>query len=147
MSGNEMKVSGKGLAVIKHFEGLRLTAYLCPAGVLTIGYGHTGKDVLQGMKISVDRAIELLLADVAGFERSVAAMVSVPLTQGMFDALVSFAFNLGAGKLKGSTLLRRLNDGDKDLAADEFLKWDKANGKPLAGLTERRKDERELFLS
>ena len=142
-----MKISEEGLSIIKHFEGLRLTAYLCPAGVLSIGYGHTGKDVVQGMTISVEKAIELLLGDVSGFEKSVSAMVTVPLTQGMFDALVSFAFNMGAGKLKSSTLLKRLNDSDKDLAAEEFLKWDKANGKPLAGLTERRKDERMLFLS
>ncbi len=142
-----MRVSEAGLAIIRKFEGLRLSAYLCPAEKLTIGYGHTGADVKRGMKISVEQANELLLGDVAKFERSVNELVTVAMTQGMFDALVCFAFNLGAGSLKSSTLQKKLNSGDKLGAAEEFQKWNKALGKVLPGLTARRSAERELFLS
>lgn len=146
MSDSVMKVSEAGLALIRKFEGLRLSDYICPGGIRTIGYGHTGADVKQGMKISVDQANELLLGDVAKFERSVNELVTVAMTQGMFDALVSFTFNLGAGSLKRSDLLRRLNSGDMIGAGDEFLKWNKAGGKVLTGLTERRKAENRVFM-
>ena len=141
-----MQISENGLDLIRKFEGLRLAAYLCPSGVLTIGYGHTGSDVKRGQKIDEDRATELLMNDVKRFETSVNNLVKVEITQGMFDALVSFCFNLGAGSLHGSTLLRKLNAGDTAGAAEEFLKWDKANGKSLAGLTARREAERQLFI-
>ena len=142
-----MKISEKGLDLIRKYEGLRFAAYVCPGGKLTIGYGHTGPDVYEGWKIDAEEANELLERDVKRFERSVNELVHVPLTQGMFDALVSFSFNLGTGSLKSSTLLKRLNAGDFDAAADEFLKWNKAKGKVLAGLTARREHERELFLA
>ena len=141
-----MKTSYNGLALIMKFEGLRMDAYLCPSGVLTIGYGHTGSDVKRGQRIDADRARELLIDDVRRFEASVNDLVKVDITQGMFDALVSFCYNLGAGSLKGSTLLKKLNAGDTAGAAEEFLKWDKANGKSLAGLTARREAERQLFI-
>lgn len=142
-----MQISENGLDLIRKFEGLRLAAYLCPSGVLTIGYGHTGSDVKRGQKIDEDRATELLMNDVKRFETSVNNLVKVEITQGMFDALVSFCFNLGAGALQGSTLLKKLNAGDTEGAAEELLRWDKANGKPLAGLTARREAEQDLFLA
>ncbi len=142
-----MKISENGLDLIRKHEGLRLQAYLCPAGVLTIGYGHTGTDVKTAMKIDISQANALLSKDVERFEKSVNDLVRVPMTQGMFDALVGFAFNLGAGSLKGSTLLAKLNANDSQGAADEFLRWNKANGKVLDGLTARRESERELFLA
>jgi lysozyme len=142
-----MQISETGLELIRSHEGLRLNAYVCPGGKLTIGYGHTGPDVKPGLKISQDKADQLLRNDTKRFEKSVNELVTVPMTQGMFDALVSFAYNLGAGSLKSSTLLKKLNDGDKDGAAEEFLKWNKAKGKVLDGLTARRENESEIFLS
>jgi lysozyme len=142
-----MQISETGFELIRSHEGLRLNAYVCPGGKLTIGYGHTGPDVKPGLKISQDKADQLLRNDTKRFEKSVNELVSVPMTQGMFDALVSFAYNLGAGSLKSSTLLKKLNDGDKDGAAEEFLKWNKAKGKVLDGLTARRENESEIFLS
>ncbi len=142
-----MQTSEKGFDLIRKYEGLRLAAYVCPGGKLTIGYGHTGPDVYEGRKIDTEEANELLEHDVERFERSVNEMVHVPMTQGMFDALISFSFNLGAGALKGSTLLKKLNSDDREAAADEFLRWNKAAGKVLAGLSARRESERELFLA
>ena len=142
-----MQIGEKGLDLIRKYEGLRLVAYVCPGGKLTIGYGHTGPDVKSGQKIDVERANELLIKDVQRFEVAVNELVTVPMTQGMLDALISFSFNLGAGSLKSSTLLKKLNADDLDGAANEFLKWNKAKGNVLAGLTERRKSERELFLA
>ena len=138
-------------ALIREFEGLRLRAYLCPASKLTIGYGHTGQDVCEGKVISVAEAEELLVHDVAAFVPKVLALVHVPISQGMLDALVSFVYNMGAGKLGSSTLLKRLNSGDFDGAAVQFLVWTKAmvKGKfvALPGLIKRRKAEMRVFLS
>ena len=142
-----MQTSEKGLDLIRKYEGLQLAAYVCPGGKLTIGYGHTGPDVTEGRRIDAEEANELLGRDVERFERAVNELVTVPMTQGMFDALISFSFNLGAGSLKSSTLLKKLNADDREGAADEFLKWNKAKGKVLAGLTARRESERELFLA
>ena len=142
-----MQTSEKGFDLIRKYEGLQLAAYVCPGGKLTIGYGHTGPDVTEGRRINVEEANALLEHDVERFERAVNELVRVPMTQGMFDALISFSFNLGAGSLKSSTLLKKLNADDREGAADEFLKWNKAKGKVLAGLTARRESERELFLA
>ena len=142
-----MQTSEKGFDLIRKYEGLQLAAYICPGGKLTIGYGHTGPDVTDGRRIDAEEANELLGRDVERFERAVNELVTVPMTQGMFDALISFSFNLGAGSLKSSTLLKKLNADDREGAADEFLKWNKAKGKVLAGLTARRESERELFLA
>lgn len=144
-------ISPDGLLLIKSFEGLYLTAYRCPAGVWTIGYGHTGLrhgdgSVRAGRVISKDEAELLLRIDMDYFEGKVVSLVKVPLNADQFAALVSFAFNVGEGELKGSTLLRKLNAGDYTGAADQFLRWDKANGKTLRGLTRRRRSERKLFL-
>lgn len=139
-----MHISQKGLDLIKSFEGLRLSAYKCPADVWTIGYGTTA-GVKQGQTITKERADELLREDVARFEAQVLRLVKVPLTQGQFDALTSFVYNLGAGNLGNSTLLRLLNAGDYKGAAAQFDRWNKAGGKVLAGLVRRRAAERALF--
>ena len=140
-----MKTSNNGINLIKQFEGCILSAYKCPAGVWTIGYGHT-KDVKQGMKITTNQATNLLKEDLKTYENYVNKYVKVKLNQNQFDALVSFTFNCGGGALKSSTLLKKLNKGDYTGAANELLRWNKASGKVLAGLTRRRKAEKALFL-
>ncbi|HCH78871.1 MAG: muraminidase [Pseudomonas sp.] len=139
-----MHISEKGLALIRQFEGLRLSAYRCPAGIPTIGYGSTA-GVKLGQAITAERAEQLLREDVRQFEAAVSRLVKVPLTQGQFDALTSFAFNLGAKALEKSTLLRLLNAGDYSGAAAQFERWVYASGKKLAGLVKRRAAERALF--
>lgn len=143
-----MHISDKGLDLIKRFEGFRDTAYLCPAGVWTIGYGHT-HDVKEGDTISQDKAEELLREEVAAkYEPIVAANTdSLELTQGQFDALVSFVYNVGAYNFETSHLLTHLKAGDIEGAAAQFERWNRAGGKVLDGLTARRAAERELFLS
>ncbi|MDH0157376.1 lysozyme [Stutzerimonas stutzeri] len=139
-----MHISEAGLALIRQSEGLRLRAYLCPAGIPTIGYGSTA-GVKLGQTITAERAEELLREDVRQFEAAVSRLVKVPLTQGQFDALTSFAFNLGTKSLEQSTLLRLLNAGDYPGAAAQFDRWVYASGKKLTGLVKRRAAERALF--
>lgn len=139
-----MKTTEKGLALIRRFEGLRLLAYKCPAGIPTIGYGRT-EGVKMGQSITKERAEELLLEDVAACEAAVDRLVKVPLAHGQFDALVDFAFNLGAGRLEESTLLRLLNARNYSAAAAEFDRWTRAGGQVLPGLVRRRAAERALF--
>ncbi len=147
MSNSQFRTSSAGLQLIKSFEGLRLTAYQDMVGVWTIGYGHTGPDVRPGLMITQEQANALLAADLARFEQGVAKLVTLLLNQYQFDALVSFSYNLGLGNLQHSTLLRLLNAGEVTAAAEQFLCWDKAGGRQVAGLTRRRKAERELFLT
>lgn len=143
-----MLISRNGIELIKRFEGCKLTAYKCPAGVLTIGYGHTGDDVTEGLTISQEDANDLLFDDVLCFENGVNNLVEgLDLSQGMFDALVCFAYNVGLTNLKKSTLLKLLKDGKVLEASEEFVKWNKSNGKVLDGLTKRRAAEADLFLS
>ncbi|HCS6848240.1 TPA: lysozyme, partial [Escherichia coli] len=117
----------------------------------TIGYGWThpvdGKPVKRGMTIDQQTADRLLKTGLVGYENDVLKVVRVKLTQGQFDALVSFAYNVGSRALSTSTLLKKLNAGDIKGAADEFLRWNKSGGKVMPGLTNRRKAERALFLS
>lgn len=141
-----MKISQSGIDLIKRFEGCRLHAYLDAVGVPTIGFGST-EGVTMGNTITQDEAETLLLEDLVRFEEGVTRLVKVDIDQNAFDALVSFAFNLGIGALQGSMLLRLLNAGDETGAAKEFLKWKHAGGKELPGLVARRKAESELFLS
>lgn len=145
-----MTTNERGINLIKAFEGCVLTAYQCPAKKWTIGYGHTGKvegkPITKGMRITEEKAAALLKEDLAIFERSVEGLVKVKLTENQFAALVSFTYNVGAGNLKKSTLLRKLNAGDYSGAAAEFTKWNKAGGVVLAGLTRRRKEEQTLYL-
>ncbi|EMH4215174.1 lysozyme [Serratia ureilytica] len=146
-----MKISDDGMALIKRFEGLRLQAYQDSVGVWTIGYGWTqpvaGRKVGAGMAIDAATAERLLVCGVAQFEQGVERLVAVTITQGQFDALVSFAYNLGLRALENSTLLRRLNAGDRQGAADQFGRWVNAGGVRLDGLVARRAAERALFLS
>ena len=141
------KIGKAGLDLIKSFEGWRDTAYICPAGVLTIGYGSTGPHVKAGMKITPERGEDLLREDLDRFEKAVTRLVTVPLRQNQYDALVSFAFNVGISALERSTLLKRVNARLFDQAAAEFAKWNRAGGRPLAGLTRRRAAEAALFRS
>lgn len=144
-----MNISQKGIDLVKHFEGLFLSSYLCPANVWTIGYGHTGikhndGTVKHGQRITRARAEELLAFDLnTKYAPDVRRMVKVVVTQDQFDALVSFHFNTGA--LGRSTLLRKLNAGDAKGAAAEFARWTRGGGRVLPGLVRRRKAERHLF--
>lgn len=146
-----MQISKNGIELIKRFEGLRLKAYQDSVGVWTIGYGWTqpvdGKKVGPGMQIDQATADRLLKCGVVQYEQGVNQLVKVKITQGQFDALVSFAYNLGLRSLSTSTLLQKLNDGDKQGAADQFGRWVNAGGKRLDGLVARRAAEREMFLS
>ncbi len=142
-----MKISQKGIDLVKSFEGLELKAYKDSVGVVTIGYGSTGSHVSMGMRITREQAEQLLKKALERFEKGVSDLVKVPLNQNQFDALVSFSFNLGLGNLKSSTLLKKLNVKDYQGAADEFPRWNRAGGKVLKGLTRRRIAERDLFLS
>lgn len=150
-----MRINQEGLELIKKFEGLQLKAYKCPAGIWTIGYGHTGGPVggvKEGDLITKDQAEVLLQADLLKFEEGVMKIIRdknemFDPNPNEFSALVCFAFNVGLGNLKKSTLMKKYLAGPTlDLAADEFLKWNKAGGKVLKGLTARRTAERELFL-
>ena len=140
-----MKPSERGLALIRQFEGLRLSAYKCPAGVPTIGYGTT-KGVKMGDTITRDEADRLLLEDAQRFADHVKALVKVPLNQNQTDALVSFVYNIGPAAFGKSTMLKLINQGLIEDAANQFLRWNRAGGQVLAGLTRRRIAERELFL-
>lgn len=145
-----MRPSPAAYELIKEYEGLRLHAYQDSAGVWTIGWGHTG-DVRRGQSITVHQAEALLALDIGIAAAAVNRHVEAPLSQNMFDALVSFTFNFGEKRLAGSTLLKKLNLGDYAGAADELLRWNKGtvNGRKVAlrGLTKRREAERALFLS
>lgn len=145
-----MYIDDNGINLIKKFEGFRSKPYLCPAGVPTIGYGSTryadGRKVtLQDTPISEEVATQLLLDTLASYEKCVNEKVKVRLSHNEFDALVSFTYNVGVGNFSSSTLLKKLNAGDRQGAADQLLRWNKAGGKVLAGLTKRRKAERDLF--
>ena len=143
------KTSDSGKAFIKSFEGKRLAAYDDGVGVWTIGYGTikypNGVKVKKGDVCTDAKVDQYFSNDLVKFENSVNSLVKVPLTQNQFDALVSFAYNLGATNLSNSTLLRKLNSKDYKGAAVEFPKWNKAGGKVMAGLTRRRLAEQELF--
>lgn len=141
-----MEISENGINLIKNFEGCKLNAYKCPAGILTIGYGHTGADVSAGAKITQDEAERLLKQDLIIHCNNVSRLVKVPITQNQFDALVSFEYNLGYGNLASSTLLKLLNAKKYSDAANQFERWVYAGGKKLAGLIKRRAAEKALFL-
>lgn len=142
----KMKLSENGKKLIKKFEGCSLKAYKCPAGVLTIGYGHT-KGVVCNQKITQAEADRLFNEDVKIFENAVNTLVKVPINQNQFDALVSFTFNLGIGAFKNSTLLRLLNQGLYCGASEQFGLWVHVGKIVLHGLVVRREEERKLFLT
>jgi lysozyme len=143
-----MTCSPAGIDLIKQFESLRLEAYRCPAGVWTIGWGHTS-DVREGQRITEDLAEEFLRSDIAQVERGLVKVIHVPLTQGQFDALVSLCFNLRGGAQRlpsiAPRLVAKINSGDYAGAAEELLDIDRANGQVLPGLVRRRQAERVLF--
>ncbi|PHM51522.1 lysozyme [Xenorhabdus sp. KK7.4] len=143
-----MEISTKGLECIKQYEGLKLKAYPDPATggtPWTIGYGHT-KDVKPGQVITEQQADAFLHDDLQPIYITLESAVKVPLSQGQFDALCSLIFNCGAGNFVRSTLLKKLNAGGYQDAADEFQRWNKAAGKVMNGLTKRRASERQMFL-
>ncbi|MTK06835.1 MAG: glycoside hydrolase family protein [Hungatella sp.] len=137
--------SQAGINLIKSFEGLRLTAYQDSVGVWTIGYGHTS-GVKSGMTITEAQAEAYLKSDLKSAENTVNNKVTYAISQNQFDALVSFTFNLGGGNFGSSTLLKKLNQGDINGAANEFDKWIYAGGEVLDGLVKRRAAEKEMFL-
>ena len=143
-----MRLSEKGLNLIKKFEGLRLTAYKCAANVDTIGYGHTGKDVYPGLKITEWEAEKLLLSDCESFQQCVSSFVTTKLNQNEYDALVSFTFNVGSTAFINSTLLKLLNqNSSRTVVAAEFGRWVKAGSEEsVPGLVRRRAAEKKLFL-
>lgn len=140
----ERRISDAGLQLIRESEGLRTRAYPDSVGVWTIGFGHT-RGVDEFDVCDEGQAVAWLHEDVAASEAAVRAAIDVPLTQGQFDALVDFVFNLGAGALAGSTLRRKLNAGDYAGAAAEFARWCHAGDRVLPGLVTRRAKERALF--
>ena len=158
-----MNVSDRAIKMIKHHEGVRQKPYRCPAKLWTIGVGHVLYPEQGKMKIeqrdgfplkpednrtfTMEEVDGILKSDLQRFERGVATYCPVELTQGQFDALVSFAFNVGLGTLQRSTLRQKVRRGEMEGASEEFLKYCMAGGKILRGLQNRRKDERALFLS
>lgn len=144
-----MKTSCNGRSKLKSFEGLRLVAYQCSAGVWTIGWGHT-VGVKEGDKITIGQAEIFLSGDLVQFENAINRLVNVPLSQNQFDALICLIFNIGITAFSTSTLLKKLNNRDYAGASKQFLVWDKIslnNGvkKPSLGLIQRRQSEKELF--
>jgi len=137
-------INQRGIEIVKQCEVLRLKSYLCPAGLWTVGYGHT-HDVHPGMMISIDTAEHLLINDLHTSAISVDGLVKVSLSDNQFSALVSFAFNVGSGAFGKSTLLRKLNAGNYDAVPAELKRWVRGGGKMLAGLVARREKESELW--
>jgi lysozyme len=147
-----MKLNQAGIKLMHDFEGCKLTAYLCPANKWTIGYGNTyyetGKPVQQGDKITQQEADDLFGLIAEDFAKRVRALLRVIINENQFSALVSFAYNAGVANLNKSTLLRKVNANPLDPTIDaEFLKWNKANGQVLAGLTRRRQAESKLYFT
>lgn len=141
-----MRTNAAGIALIKHFESLRLNAYQDSVGVWTIGYGHT-EGVARGQSISAHQAEVILSTDIERFEDACTPMMPEGANENEFSACVAFAFNVGVRAFATSTLLKKFKAGDTDGAAAEFPRWNKAGGQPLAGLTSRRMAERTLFLA
>lgn len=144
----ELEPSKYAYELIKEAEGLRLRSYICPAGKPTVGYGRVIPDSAHPCTITKEQADRYLYEDAQEASRNIKVLVKVKLTQGMFDALVSFVFNFGASKFRTSTLLRLLNKGDYEGAEREFDRWvgrPNNNGNPLPGLVIRRNKEEDLF--
>jgi lysozyme len=143
-----MNISENGINLIKKWEGFKSKAYQDSVGIWTVGYGSTGANIGPNSKITESEAIDMLKIHIQGVETAIRSRVKVTITQNQFDALCSFLYNIGTGKFNENscTLLRLLNQGNYRGAAEEFPKWNRAGGKILQGLTNRRLDERELFL-
>ena len=143
-----MKTSADGIYLMHKYESCKLTAYKCPAGIWSIGYGETGPHVTEGMVITQEQADSLFEMRLASeFEPGVMRLLGeTKVLQCQFDALVCFAYNVGISALRESTLLRMLKSGNVEGTAYQFLRWDKASGKRMLGLYRRRVSERALFL-
>lgn len=140
-----MKINQAGLNIVKEFEGLCLSSYKCPAGVWTIGYGHT-EGVTRGMQITKEEAEDLLRHDLQLFENGVKRFIGdAPTNENQFSAFVSLAYNIGIGAFGKSSALREHKSGNYELAANKIMLWNKAGGKVLAGLIRRRKAESKLY--
>lgn len=137
----------KGIDLIKSTEGCKLKAYRDTGNVLTIGWGHTGPDVKEGLIWSQEQADAALKKDITKTEKDLLKLIKVDLNENQLSALVSFVFNIGIGQFKSSTLLKKLNAGDYEEAANQLLRWNKDNGKVLNGLIKRRSWEKTLFLT
>lgn len=133
-----------GIDLIKEFEGLHLTPYLCPGKIWTIGYGHT-RTVRAGMQITQAQAEQLLDEDLRLFERAVTRLVTVPLSDNQFSALVCFSFNVGIGNFESSTLLKLLNRGWYEQVPAQLMRWNRVNGEVFGGLARRRAAEGRLW--
>lgn len=147
-----MKLNQAGIDLMHQFEGLKLDAYLCPANVPTIGWGSTfyedGKKVKLGDKITKERADALFLGIAEDFAKRVRTLLKKELNENQFSALVSFTYNVGVGSLQKSTLLKKVNVNPSDPTIhNEFIKWNKAGGKVLNGLTRRREAESKLYFT
>jgi len=138
-------ITQEGLNLIKHFEGFSPAVYTCPAGYATIGYGHLITKDESFKSITEDAAQELLRIDAEDAERAVLRYIDVPLTNGQFDALVSFTFNLGSGALQRSTLRRKVNRQAHGEVPDQLNRWVWAGGRKLKGLIARRRMESALY--
>lgn len=144
----QMKISTEGIALIKEFEGCRLQSYQCSAGVWTVGYGHTGKEVKKGMVISQQQADEWLIVDCNRVLQMLRDTIRVPIRQNQLDALVSLGFNIGTEALRKSTLMSLVNRNPDDLnIPEQFERWVYAGGKVVNGLVRRRKAEAKLYAS
>lgn len=137
-------INQSGVDLIKDYEGLHLTPYRCPAGIWTIGYGHT-RTVKNGMTITQEEADQLLASDLQIVATAIHRLVTVPLDENQFAALVSFAFNVGVGNFENSTLLKLLNRGWYDQVPAQLMRWVKSNGEVLGGLSRRRAAEAKLW--
>lgn len=146
-----MQMTEEGLALIRRFEGFRASAYKCPAGIWTIGYGHTESAgppaVVNGMTVSIAEAERILAADVANFAKGVAALLTQPLNVRQFSALVSFAYNVGLGNFRGSSVRAAVNAGDFAAVPRRLQLWVRGGGRVLPGLVARRAAEAALFVS
>lgn len=147
-----MKISQRGIDLIKRFEEFRSEPYICPAGIWTIGYGHTGGVDRWTVPICEQTAHDLMIKDLESVQVTICELVEVAINQNQFDSLCSFVFNLGRNNFKRSTLLKKLNAGDYEGTADEFLRWNKAKNQDgqlvvFPGLDARRRAERDLFLN
>lgn len=138
------RINQDGINLIKEFEELRLTPYLCPAKIWTIGYGHT-RTVRSGQLLTPAQADQLLEEDLRLFERAVSRLVTVPLSNNQFSALVCFMFNVGTGNFESSTLLKLLNRGWYEQVPAQLMRWNRANGEVLGGLARRRAAEGRLW--
>jgi len=147
MASSSLHLTPEGAAFIARFEGFRQQSYVCPAGHLTIGYGHRIRPGETFASLTEAEALDLLMQDAVREAAPVARALTVPLTSYQADALISLAFNVGGGAVRKSTLLKRLNAGLLSDAAEEFMRWNQAGGKTSRGLTRRRLAEKTLFLT